>query len=59
MRMKGLRHRLRPYEIPAAVRALMEEKQAALRALRERRALIQFGARQARRSARAPPAKLG
>jgi hypothetical protein len=55
MRVKGLRHRVLPYEIPAAIRALMDEKKAALHALREHRALVQFGERQAQRMARAPP----
>jgi hypothetical protein len=37
----------------------MYEKELALHGLRERRALIQFGERQARRMARAPPRRLG
>jgi hypothetical protein len=48
MKLAGLRRRLRPWEIPAAVRALQEEKEAALRALRERRAGL-------RRQMRPPP----
>lgn len=38
-RLAGLRRRLRPWEIPAAVRALRTEKQLELRAARERRAV--------------------
>lgn len=37
MKLAGLRRRLRPWEMPAAARALRDEKQAALRALRDRR----------------------
>jgi hypothetical protein len=46
---------LRPWEIPAAVHALRNEKHAALRAIRERRATERFSNRMAQRNARAPP----
>ncbi len=36
MRVAALRHRLRPHEIPAAIKAIMDEKQVALRGMRER-----------------------
>jgi hypothetical protein len=55
MKLAGLRRRLRPSEIPAAVRALQDEKRAALRAVKERREIARFGERQAQKQARAPP----
>ena len=55
MKLAGLRRRLRPWEIPAAARALREDKQASLRALRERRAAEQSGKKELQRRSRAPP----
>jgi hypothetical protein len=55
MRLAGLRHRLRPHEIPAAVRAIMDEKHAALRILRERHDAARQSERIARRTAAASP----
>jgi hypothetical protein len=55
IKLDGLRRRLRPSEIPAAVRALREEKQAALRALRDRRASERHSEKELRRQMRPPP----
>ncbi len=57
MRVAALRHRLRPHEIPAAIRALLDEKKLSLNGLRERRKALQHGAKLAR-LARAPPPRL-
>jgi hypothetical protein len=46
---------LPPREIIAAVRALRDEEQGALKALRERRAMIRHADRAARQAARASP----
>jgi hypothetical protein len=54
-KVDGLRRRLRPQDIPAAMRALLEEKQMALRAVRARRETARYAARYLRRLARAPP----
>jgi hypothetical protein len=54
-KLAGLRRRLPSWEIPAAVRALKEEKQAALKALRDRRAAEQHGKRENQRRLRPPP----
>lgn len=55
MKLDGLRRRLRPSQIPAAVRALRDEKQAALRALQERRAAKRRSERELRRRMRPMP----
>ena len=55
MQLASLRRRMRSSEMPAAVRALHDEKETALRSLRERRDIDRFAARMARRLARAPP----
>jgi len=55
MKLDGLRRRLRPSEIPAAARALRDEKQATLRALRERRAAKRHSERAYRRQMRTQP----
>jgi hypothetical protein len=48
-RLAGLRQQLRSWEMPAAVRALQDEKHAALRALRERLATARHSEREGRR----------
>lgn len=52
IKLAGLRRRLRPWEIPAAVRALREQKQMALVGLRERRAIARLGDRLERQQTR-------
>jgi hypothetical protein len=49
-KLAGLRRRLKPSEIPVAVRALREEKQVALKALRDRHARKRPGIREAIRN---------
>jgi len=53
-KLAALLHRLRPWEMAAAVRVLQDERDAALRALRERRATERH-AEKARRRIRSPP----
>jgi hypothetical protein len=54
-KLAGLRRRLPSWEIPAAVRALKEEKQAALKALSDRRSADQHSKRENRRRLRFTP----
>ena len=51
-RITGLRERFRAWEIPAVMRAAREEKVAALRGLRERRAARSFEFREELRNPR-------
>ena len=52
-KLAGLRRRVRPWEMAAAVRALREEKQATLAALKERRAWDRHSKKPTRPGARA------
>jgi hypothetical protein len=54
-KLAALRHRLRPWEMDAAVRALQDERDAALSALRTRRAAHRHTQREARRRKSGPP----
>ena len=49
LKLAGLRRRLSPWEIPAAMRALREERTIRLKAMRERREVERFADRIARR----------
>lgn len=50
-KLAGLRRRLRPWEIPAAAKAIGDERQAALRALGDRKQVEQFAEREFARQA--------
>jgi hypothetical protein len=51
-KLAGLRRRLPKWEIPAAVRALQEERQASLRAVQERRHVERISSREITRRER-------
>jgi hypothetical protein len=57
MKLAGLRGRYsRRADIDAAVQAINDEKQATLRAMRDRQAAARHSDQEARRQGRAPPA---
>jgi hypothetical protein len=55
LRLDGLRRRLRPSEIPAAMRQIKADRAEALRALKSRKQAERFAAREITRRQRAPP----
>ncbi len=54
-KLAALRHRLRPWEMAAAIRALQDERHAAMRALRERRAAYRHSLHEPRGRNRGSP----
>jgi hypothetical protein len=54
-KMAGLRRRVPPWEIPAAMRALRDERQAAFKSLRERRKIAREGDKPQPERAGVPP----